>query len=145
MTTIAYRDGVMAADSGCWIGDARHGWARKLARGPDGGLYGCAGNAAQVRAFLAWVDAGYVGVRPEPEREKDDGNSFIVLVAAPSGPLRLITARGEEEHEAPYFAIGAGCVAAFGAMFAGATAETAIAAAIEHASGAMGQVQSVRR
>ena len=146
MTTIAYRDGIMASDSGSWAGEARHGWARKLARGPDGTLYGCAGNAAQADGFLKWVDAGCQGDHPKADREGQDGreSSFIVLAVTPGGPIRLITARGEECYtDAPYYAIGAASATAFGALFMGATAEQALKAASEHGSGAFGKIKTV--
>lgn len=144
MTTIAYRAGVMASDSGAWIGDASHGWAVKLAKGVDGSLHGVSGNAAQCSAYLEWVKSGYRGDEPRADTEPDSRSSFIVLIAPPMGPLRLRTARGDEVYEAPYFSIGAGAPTAYGALFMGATAEQAIEAAKEHASGAFGHVQSIR-
>ncbi|GAA2867421.1 ATP-dependent HslUV protease subunit HslV [Aminobacter niigataensis] len=144
MTTIAYRAGVMASDSGSWIGDASHGWAVKLAKGIDGALHGVAGNAAECCAYLGWVKGGYRGDEPRADAEPDNRSSFIVLIVPPEGALRLRTAKGDEVYEAPYFSIGAGSATAYGAMFAGATAEQAIEAAKEHASGAFGPVQSIR-
>lgn len=143
MTTIAYRDGVMAADTGVWTGDACHFVARKLARGTDGTLYGCAGNAAEANAFLKWVDGGCVGEMPSPRPDKDDGNSFIVLKVASGGPIVIITAHGEEEYEAEYYAIGGGNATAFGALYAGAPAKIAIEATIMHGQAAMGEVRCI--
>jgi ATP-dependent HslUV protease subunit HslV len=145
MTVIAYRDGLMAADSGSWAGDAAHGWARKLAKGPDGTLYGVAGNAAQCTAFLDWVEGGCVGAQPVAQREGQDGrdSSFIALAVPRQGRIRLITAHGEEKYDAPYYAIGAGALCAYGALFAGATAEMAIEACKEHATGAFGRVSLI--
>lgn len=145
MTTIAYRDNTMAADSGSWAGDASHGWAVKIAKGPDGTLYGVAGNAAEAIGFLDWVRGGCIGAQPLPRRKGDDDSSFIVLAASAAGPVRIITAYGEEKYDAPYYAIGAAACCALGAMFVGAGAEQAIAAAIEHGSGAFGAVRSIKR
>jgi hypothetical protein len=145
MTVVAYRDGVMASDSGAWMGDASHGWAEKLARGMGGALYGVAGRAAQCEEFLAWVRAGERGEHPTPA-PTDNGSSFIVLVSQRDGTVEVITAHGRERYrDAPYFAIGAGAPTAFGALHAGATAEGAIAAAIEHGSNAHGSIRSIRR
>lgn len=144
LTTIAFRDGVMAADSGSRYGDARHNWARKLAIGPDGTLYGVSGDAAQATTFLRWVDGGCTGVQPVAEWTKDDHSSFVVLAVTPGGPVRLITARGEESYDAPYDAIGYDAGVAYGALFQGATAEQALAAAIEHGTGTSGKVQTIR-
>lgn len=143
MTTIAYRDGVMASDSGSWMGDAAFPWARKLARGADGTLYGVAGDAAACQAFLEWVDAGCNGPRPPAEKEDEGRSSYIVLVAPLSGPLRILTYSGHESYDAPYLAIGGGNVGALCAMHAGASAVSAIEAAIAHAPSAIGSVQSI--
>ncbi|MFD1944729.1 hypothetical protein [Paradevosia shaoguanensis] len=144
MTTIAYRDGIMAADSGSWMGDACHGWADKLAQGPDGTLYGAAGHAPEAMAFLEWVRAGAdPATMPKPEAVGDDGNSFIVLAVSPGGPVRLIAAKGVEAYDAPYFAIGGGSATAFGALWAGASAVEAIEATKEHGSSAFGRVRAI--
>lgn len=143
MTTIAYRDGVMAADSGCWNGDACHGWAEKLAKGPDGTLYGVSGDAAGCEGFLQWVRGGCKGDHPKPEKQGDKDSAFIVLIARPGEKLALLTCGGEERYAAPYFAIGAGAPAAFGALFMGATAKLAIKAAKTHGYGAFGKVRTI--
>ncbi|WIY54148.1 hypothetical protein O9Z70_06400 [Devosia sp. YIM 151766] len=144
MTTIAYRDGVMAADSGSWMGDARHGWAEKLAKGPDGTLYGVAGGAPEALGFLDWVNAGAnPETMPHAEALPDGGNSFIVLAVSPGGPVRIICAKGVETYDAPYFSIGGGSATAFGALYAGATAAQSIEAAKEHGSSAFGRVQTI--
>jgi ATP-dependent HslUV protease subunit HslV len=144
MTTIAYRDGVMAADSGVWLGDAVVPWARKLIRGPDGALFGFSGNAGHATTFFEWVDGGYKGDRPKPEPEPDGRSSLLVLHVPKDGPVRLISAYGTEVYDAPYFSIGAGNVGALCAMHAGAGAEAAIEAAIVHAPGAQAPVRSIR-
>jgi hypothetical protein len=145
MTTIVYRDGVMAADSGSWAGDASHGWAEKVVRGVDDVLYGCAGDAAEAEGFLAWVRSGYRGEPPKPEYSADKKeSSFIVLIARPGERVGLRSGGGEERYEAPYYAIGAGASVAFGALFMGATAEQAIEAAKEHGIGAFGRVRTVK-
>jgi hypothetical protein len=70
---------------------------------------------------------------------------MIALVAEPSGPVMIYTARGVEKYDMPYFALGAGNVGALCAMHVGASAEQAIAACVEHANGASGHVQVIRR
>ena len=146
MTVIAYRVGIMAADSGSWdTSDVQHSWARKLARGPDGTLYGIAGNAGEGYALLAWVNGGCRGDMPMPRPIADHDCSFIALRVAPGGSPELITAYGVEPYEgAPYQAIGAAREAALGALHAGASAEEAVAAAIEHSAHARGPVRSIR-
>lgn len=144
MTTIAYRDGIMAADSGSWMGDATHSWANKLAKGLDGTLYGVAGGAPEALGFLDWVNAGADPEHmPVAEAMPDGGNSFIVLAVSPGGPVRIIGAKGVETYDAPYFAIGGGAATAFGALWAGASAADAIEATKEHGSGAHGHTRTI--
>lgn len=148
MTTIAFKGRVMAADSGSWAGDASHAWARKLAVGPRGTLYGVCGNADECCGFLDWVHDGEQGDMPKPRALPDGGSSFLVLRAScldgvHGGVVDVITAYGAEEYEAPYYAIGSGSQAAFAAMYVGASAKKAIKAAKAHASGTFGKVQTI--
>lgn len=139
MTIIVYRDGVMASDTGAWNGNASHSWARKLAQGPDGTLYGICGNYAEGIAYLGWVDGGCRGDEPKPRLLKDDDSSFWVMkVYNRLAPIQLISALGVERYEAPYFAIGSATECALGALFAGASAQQAVDAAREHGNGAGG-------
>lgn len=154
MTVVAYRHGVMAADSGA-AGDFPHPWARKLARGLDGTLYGVAGVSGECSSFLRWVAAGCPqGEMPMPRMIGDSerfAGSFCVLVARSdpegrSARISVITAYGEEEYpDAPYLAIGAAAECALGAMHAGAGAVDAVRAAIVHGSGAFGEVRAISR
>ena len=146
MTVIVYRDGVMASDGGSWAGCASHGWADKLARASDGTLYGFAGNAAEAATFITWVRNGRQGDAPAL-RQTDNGeqSSVIVLIAESDGTLGLLTAYGTERFAAPaYMAIGAEADVAFGALYMGATAEQAIAAACEHGDKARLPIRSIR-
>lgn len=145
MTVIAFRDGVMASDSGAFSGDRVWPWVRKVARGPDGVLFGVAGSLSVAGPFLEWVDGGYVGPRPGLCSDRGDEHDVEVLVARPDGQLRILTAHGEETFDgAPYLTLGGADPFALGALFAGADAETAVRAAIEHSKSAAGKVQVVR-
>jgi len=144
MTTIAYRDGIMASDSGVWFGDAAAPFARKLIRGFDGTLYGFSGWAAHAQRYMDWVEKGCEGEEPKSEALEKGDSSLLVLKVPVRGPIALLTARGPELYPgAPYFAIGSGNVGALCAMHAGATAEGAIWAAIMHASGADSPVRTI--
>ncbi|MBO3760368.1 hypothetical protein [Ciceribacter sp. L1K22] len=149
MTTIAYRDGVMASDTGVWISGAAMPWAEKLIRGGSGTLYGCAGNGAHVAAVLQWVrESDGFGLsslpRGTPTGNDGESSSVVILIVPPDGPLRLATAYGDEIYpDVPYFAIGAGAATALGALHAGATARGAIEAALMHSDGTHGEVRSI--
>lgn len=146
MTVIAYRDGVMAADTGAWLGDAVVRGFRKVARGPDGTLYGGCGSMARVCEFLTWVDGGCLGEMPLPQKEEAGRSDFSVLIVRPDGLVEVLCHEGRAIFGAmPYMAIGSCAEVCLGAMFAGGDAETAVAAALEHGVGCCGSVLAVRR
>lgn len=142
MTVIAYRDGVMASDSGVFSQGTIMPWGRKVCRGPDGVLYGGVGDVALCSEFLRRVAAGEDFLLPQ---DKGDGADFSVLIVRgdevswllPGGEVRLF--------DAPYAAIGAAMDVAIGAMWAGASAEDAVRACLLHSQSAGGVVQVVRR
>lgn len=85
MTVIAFKDGVMAADTMLSEGNA-HYRVKKLWRLPDGGVAGGAGaqrSAYAVMKFLA--DGGDVGGKDAPDAE-----DAVILIARPDGALWMI-------------------------------------------------------
>jgi hypothetical protein len=149
MTTVAYRDGVMAADSGSWFSNVVYRSALKVARGPDGSLHGVTGNAGDAGQYIRWVLDGMPGDPPQPEAiNREEGRSaFLALVVPPHGDVaRVWTAYGwEDHHGVPFIAIGAGAEMAIGAMAAGASAERAVEIAAEYSTYAALPVRTVRR
>lgn len=126
MTTIAYRAGVMAADSRAYGGTSKAiGSKTKVRRLDDGTLVGCSSNQVGLpEAVLDWYARGAkADDAPKPAAVeftflavKPDGNAFYASDAFMlTGPLR-----------AEFFAIGSGGYAAQGALHAGASAERAV-------------------
>lgn len=139
MTTVAYRDGIMAADSLIWMDDTATHSGRKLRRLRDGSLVGFAGSVAESVLVMDWLDGG--GDQQAAPRIRD----AEFLLVKPSGAVfkierELVLLRAEGR----YHAIGAGQRFALGAMFAGADAATAVRAAIKHGSGNGGRVRKLR-
>ena len=58
MTTIAYRDGLLAADTTMCQGGVTMGRVQKIAPRADDDICGSAGDAAYNPAFTAWFLAG---------------------------------------------------------------------------------------
>lgn len=59
MTTIAYKAGMIAADTICTFGGTRVAGVTKIGRTPkNGSLAGAAGFAVFCSAFVAWVNGG---------------------------------------------------------------------------------------
>lgn len=128
MTTIAYRDGVLAADTATWINDGNvrcPGRTGKLRRLSDGSLYSGAGASAQIEEFGNWLESGCKGDKPKAD-------DISVLHIRLDGTIVLYA--GELERvagEAPFYAVGSGASAALGAMMAGASAAEAVRIAME--------------
>ena len=147
MTTIAYRDGVMAGDSGLQNSNVLYRSAVKVARGHDGSLHGVTGSAPDACGYIRWVQNGMLGDPPKPEAtNREEGRSaFIALIVSPGDTcVRLFTAYGVEDfYSAPFVAIGAGSEMAIGAMAAGASAEEAVAIVADNSTFAAHPIRTV--
>jgi ATP-dependent protease HslVU (ClpYQ) peptidase subunit len=123
MTTIAYRDGVMAADSRAYGGDkVPIGEKVKIKRLADGTLIGASTTMVGGAGWaLAWYEAGC------PVKAGDSAllpEKFDLLVVKPNGEgyVACNEAALTGPLQAPYFAIGSGDEFALGAMAHGANA-----------------------
>lgn len=139
MTTIAYKAGVLAADSLTTVNGMRDSFAQKIWQvGPL--LIGGAGSSALCIQFYEWVKEGMEGQCPI---RCDGANGFIVtpddtiVTWGENGPW---TSRGVE-----FCAFGSGERFALGAMAAGASAEEAVAAAIRFDVYSGGPIRTLAR
>lgn len=161
MTTIAYKDGVLASDS--MVSDVHRGLyegtTQKVFQLSGGCLYASSGDYDDraVRALLDSVRSP--DQLPSPQQLWEcDVNADCVLVF-PDGQVFIITITtdvepGDDENpvqaaeifqvSAPYVAVGSGRQIALGAMWAGRSAAQAIEAACEHNVWTRGPVQSMR-
>jgi ATP-dependent HslUV protease subunit HslV len=142
MTTIVYRDGVIAADTMLSCGDSLKYGITKIARGPDGRLGGGCGDAAFTTPWLRWL-RGDIDQMPEPKFDDKGGDTGFVVW--PDGKIEVFERGGSFMVEWPYFAIGSGSPEAMGALFVGASAEEAVRAAIQHDAHTGGAVQVLSR
>lgn len=118
MTTIACRDGEMAADTQC--GGDYVGRVRKLHRLPDGSIAAGAGVSSAVYAAIAWIQGGRQGDAPDVSRSG-------VLILRPDGSIWLVDGRWPEfPLMGDRYAIGSGGMAAMTAMHLGASAAEAV-------------------
>lgn len=147
MTTIVYKDGVLAADTRAYSGDSVPiGNKQKIfsATFPDGSssFFGIStpapGFSEEIRKWFS--------MQKHPQYLPDmNGRNFYALEIndkgevfyyhncfTPSGPL-----------EAPYYAIGSGCEYALGALAVGVTAQEAVVAAAQHDAWTGGKVQHI--
>lgn len=128
MTTIAYRDGVLAADSLATWGDARDGYCRKIER-RGRVLAASAGNLSRAQGFLDWFRSGMQG--DPPPAGDDDAKSFNYLID-PDGWFLMWGPKGWERTRGDLLTLGSGGEYARGALAMGATPEEAVAVAIQY-------------
>jgi len=129
MTTIAYRGGVMAADSRAYAGDKHPiGSKTKLKRLPDGSLFGVSSSKVGTPEAL-YRAVATVGVHHDLGQEYDAD----ALVVKRNGSVWYYSSglgfTGPLAGE--YFAIGSGRTAALAAMIMHADAVRAVEIAIE--------------
>jgi|SRR5579884_365978 hypothetical protein len=137
MTVIAYRDGIMAADSACWDGNVIYSVARKkIVRLKDGSLFAGTGSTSVIEAARAWLNGE--ADRPAAVSEND----FSALIVRPNGAVFGIEHNMLlfEQPPAPYHYLGPDFVA--GALAAGASAAEAVRLTIQGTNLAAGEVQT---
>lgn len=139
MTTIAYRDGVLAADTLSTSNGLVDDYGPKIWR-LGRLLVGAAGSRALCLKFRGWVASGMGGEGPFDG--KDEGNGLVI---PPEGPLVCWSYLGCWPVNAPFYALGSGYQIAMGAMQMGATAEQAIQAAAAHDTMTGGEITVLRR
>lgn len=134
MTTIVYRDGIMAADSRAYGGRQSRfltGVKKKVHRCPDGTLVGGSSSLpGAVDTVLEWFwNGGKIESFPGPVPE-----SFSLLVVKPDGSAYFYD---DSLHisgpiKADFYTIGSGMDVALGALSMGATASQAVDIACIH-------------
>lgn len=147
MTTIAYRNGVMASESGC-VGDgARVGATKKVFKLASGALYGSCGDADD-RSLRKLLDKAKRGSQlPTAERLKKVVGDIQAILVLPCGEVWDVQTGndcGALPLAADFHAVGSGHRFALGAMAAGATAEKAVAIACEYDVNSKGPIQVMK-
>ncbi|UTC28589.1 hypothetical protein MARCHEWKA_00760 [Brevundimonas phage vB_BpoS-Marchewka] len=125
MTTIAFKDGVLAADSLVTSGGQRDGFSQKIWRHRRV-LIGGAGCTAICHRFCEWVRGGMRGKCPV--EGSNNANGFVIT---PDGTMVVWGSQGPWVNTTGVVAFGSGGDLAMGAMLAGASAVEAVAAAIK--------------
>lgn len=124
MTTIAYRNNIMAADSACFDSTLYQGEVDKLWILPPVGLIGCCGEIGAMIHFVDWLRDGR-----DRKKKPDlpDDCDFESIVVNSDGEVahfdrHLVPIRVAND----FHAIGSGRKLALGAMMAGASADEAV-------------------
>jgi len=131
MTTIAYRNNMLVADTASWDANGVYfGKSSKLFKLNDGRLLGTAGSYSMAVRVVAWLNGE--GERPVC-REDRRTDRFQGLVITQDARVFHIDESLEEAEimDCPFVAIGSGRELALGAMAMGGTAVQAVAIACE--------------
>lgn len=134
MTTIVWRNGVLASDSCITAGDVIVYETSKLVRLKDGSIAGYAGCPHDAIAIIKWLNGKDVDV---------DFTKTSFLVYTKKKKLLLYDTEYPLEVKGPYLALGTGTSAALGALYMGATAIEAVKAAIAVDTKSGGKVNSM--
>ena len=137
MTTITYRNGIIAADSGVWVEDTLSHKTKKLYRLKDGSVAGFCGALTEALALIEWLNGD--------KDVKVNWSQATILVIKPTGRMLMYDAEKPVVlRKTPYVAIGSGTSIALGAFHHGATAIEAVQAAIAHDAKSIGPVSSLK-
>jgi len=139
MTTIAYRDGILAADDRM---DYHYAVVTKLFKLPDDSWVGGAGTGSGVRMAVDLLSNAIVSTTTPDKLLSKPIEDIQLLRVYPDGSLSMYFPQLVEIPLAnSFFAIGSGSDYAMGAMSAGASAEQAIRVAGQYDKGTGDRVQ----
>lgn len=126
MTIIAYRKGILAADTLISEPDnhLKSGYAKKIVKTKDGYLAGANGDCEYCVKFLEWAQTDRKTNAPKCCDDSD--GAFLIT---PKGKIHYYYGKVFEVLDNEYVAIGSGAPVALGAMFAGGSAVVAVEAA----------------
>ncbi|MCS0459313.1 hypothetical protein [Rhizobium favelukesii] len=138
MTTIAYRDGVMAGDSRVTYDGSLQGLVTKVFKSSRGDLVGLCGDTSALPTLKVWAEEKHCrGKIP------DFGEDNSVIWVQPDGTAYILEHGTACEIQGPFFAVGSGHAFAKGAMAAGCDAETAVSIAVTFDAHSGGPVKAV--
>jgi hypothetical protein len=131
MTVIAYRAGVMAADTLVWnTSNVITGRCQKITRLKDGGLLAASGYSSEIQQATAWIDGGR---DPATKPVFTDPQRFNCIWVQPSGCVkRLGHDLIDQQLTADFYAISCAHDFTLGCLYAGASAEQAVRLTLQH-------------
>lgn len=139
MTTVAYKNGVMASDSIAVENDLITR-CEKLHRSRDC-IIGIAGDFYAGYLFLEWFEENEIG---ENRPGSNDAGDISAMILFPDGSLYTCDAHYVlVPYAEPFYAIGSGAGYAMSAMRLGLSAEQAVAHAIEFDPNTGGEVKTM--
>lgn len=144
MTTIVYRDGVMAGDRRVTNGHVIEPEVTKIfKRESDGALIGAAGTLGLAARFTRWFLQGEKGDPPELFAKEGDCEAEAIIVR-PNCRSETHYKYGVIHLESEYYAIGSGACAALTALDLGCSAEDAVRAAARRDTGTGAEIDVLK-
>jgi len=143
MTTIAYKDGILASDRRLtYEGKIMSDSTQKIFKLNDGSIAALAGDAAAAFEYIKWLQSDRTSSSPVDEMHEVD---FSIMIIAKDGTVSFIENGKMEPPHKPekYYALGSGRAAALGAMAFGATAAQAVKFAMRVDSSTGGGVDTL--
>jgi ATP-dependent protease HslVU (ClpYQ) peptidase subunit len=142
VTTIAYKNGIMAGDSRITAGEDEisPGAVRKVFRLSNGTLIGFAGTLAKIQEVMKQL-------RKTPSKidfKVAKGEELHALIVYSDGVVRELDSEGWTEIKAPYYAIGTGSLVAKVAMACDKSPAEAVRMAMKFDKNTGGKVQIVK-
>lgn len=125
MTTVAYRDGVIAGDTQVTERERVVGNVTKVGR-INGVLWGVSGGLECMNRFRDWIGSGLKG---DPPSMKSDNGAQSQAIIVHDGRILSFTVDGWDCMKADFYAMGSGAGPALGAMASGRSAIEAVSAA----------------
>jgi hypothetical protein len=143
MTAVAFKDGIMAADSALFRDYMLAGRVTKI-HDLGRAVVGVSGDAGYSSLFITKLRACDLLMYNLDEMPAVPQGGFAAMIAYRDGRLFMFGEGNFYQAEAPFYAIG--CVHSFllGAMAAGASAAAAVDLAIAHTDSARAPVTKVR-
>lgn len=117
MTTIVYRDGILASDTRAGWGDFMSPQRMRKIWDVGSALVGISGDISYLQPLIRYAEKG--GDKPW---SNDEARGLIIT----KDQVRMVGAGGDHVIDAPFVAIGSGAPAAFAALYMGADAKRAV-------------------
>jgi ATP-dependent protease HslVU (ClpYQ) peptidase subunit len=143
MTTIAYRDRVLAADSMETDDDMKLNWkTKKVFKLPNGSLFGGAGDAESCMILLDGLKKGIE--LPALPKVGDSGPDVHAILVKPNGRIYFYEGYRWTKVVEKFWAIGSGRKAALALLRYGASAVDAVKGGINTDTYSGGRVRTVK-
>ena len=146
MTTIVYKDGVMAADTQVTFGQSKILASKKIKK-INGCLVGAAGQVNVCQEYMRWFKEKVprVKISQLPKFMSAESTNFEILVINPKGEIWFqIGNNAPERIYGQYYGIGSGKPYAMTALHLGLDPKAAIRTAMKFDTGTGGQVHTLR-